>query len=200
MAVKIFVRIVWTIFGKKFNSSQMAFPWSFLAMFLKSQPIDINVIAHIEPPLCVKRLYKFSFESYGVFERTSICFKMTVENFVRMVLTVFEKSEKLDNWLFFGQFRLFLESQLYDINVIAHIGPPYKVKWLSKFSFESLRQFLEKKFNSSQLAFHWSFLAMFLKSQPIDVNVVEHIEPPHSVKRLYEFSFESYGVFERTSI
>ena len=69
---------------------------------------------------------------------------MTVEKFVRMVLTVFEKTEKINNWLFFGQFRLFLESQFYDINVIAHIGPPYKVKWLSKFSFESLRQFLKK--------------------------------------------------------
>ena len=51
---------------------------------------------------------------------------MTVENFVRMVLTVFEKIEKVNNWLFFGQFRLFLESQLYNINVIAHKGPPYK--------------------------------------------------------------------------
>ena len=60
-------------------------------MFLNSQPIDVKVIAHIEPPHSVKRLYKFSFESYGVFERTSICFKKTVENFVRMVLTVFEK-------------------------------------------------------------------------------------------------------------
>ena len=68
---------------------------------------------------------------------------MTVESFVRMVLTVFEKSEKVNNWLFFGQFRLFLESQLYDTNVIAHIGPPYKVKLLSKFSFEPLRQFLK---------------------------------------------------------
>ena len=54
------------------------------------------------------------------------------------------KIEKVNNWLFFGQFRLFLESQFYDIFVIAHIGPPYKVKWLSKFSFESLRQFLKK--------------------------------------------------------
>ena len=200
MAVEIFVRIVKRVFEKKIVSSQLAFPWSFLAMFLKSQPIDVNVIAHIEPPHSVKRLYKFSFESYGVFVRTSSCFKMTVENFVRMVLTVFEKNEKVNNWLFFGQFWLFLESQLYDINVIVHIGPPYNVKWLSNFSFESLRQFLEKNGNSSQLAFPWSFLAMFLKSQPIDVNVIAHIEPPQSVKRLYKFSFESYGVFERTSI
>ena len=125
---------------------------------------------------------------------------MTVENFVRMALTVFEKIEKFNNWLFFGQLRLFLESQLYDTNVIAHIGPPNKVKLLLKFSFESLRQLLKKFFNSSQLAFLWSFLALFPKSQPIDVNVIAHIEPPHSVKRLYKFSLESYGVFESTSI
>ena len=144
MGVEIFVRIVKTVFEKNCNSSQLTFLWSFLALFLKYQTIDLNVIAHIEPPCSVKRLYKFSFESYGVFERTSICFKMTVENFVRMVLTVFEKIEIVHNWLIFGQFRLFLESQLYDINVIAHRGPPYKVKWVSKFSFESLKQFLKK--------------------------------------------------------
>ena len=68
---------------------------------------------------------------------------MTVENFVRIVLTVFEKIEKLHNWLFFGQLWLFLESQLYDINVIAHIGSPESVKWLEKTSFESIRQFLK---------------------------------------------------------
>ena len=99
-------------------------------MFLKPQPYGLDVIAHIVPPHSVKRLYKFSFESYGVFERTSIRFKMTVESFVRIVFTVFEKIEKLHNWLFFGQFWLFLESQLYDIIVIAYIGPPYNVKWL----------------------------------------------------------------------
>ena len=53
---------------------------------------------------------------------------MTGENFVQTVTTVFEKIEKVHKWLFFCQFRLFLESQLYDINVIAHIGPPYNVK------------------------------------------------------------------------
>ena len=99
-------------------------------MFLKPQPYDLDDIAHIVLPQSVKRLLKFSFESYGVFERTSICFKMTVENFVRIVLTVFEKIKKVHNWLFFGQFRLFLDSQLYDNNVIAHIGPPYNLKWL----------------------------------------------------------------------
>ena len=97
MVVKIFVQIVTTVFEKKCNSSQLASPWSFLAMFLKSQPYDVNVTAHIEPPHSVKRLYKFSFESYEVFERTSICFKMTVENFVRIVVTVFENIEKVQN-------------------------------------------------------------------------------------------------------
>ena len=163
MAVEIFVRIVKTVFEKNCNSSQLAFQWSFLAMVLKSQPIDVNVIAHIEPPHIVKRLCKFSFESYGVFERTSICFKMSVESFVRLVLTVFEilkKIEKVNNWLFFGQFRLFLESQLYDINVIAHIGPPHSVKRLLKLSFESLRQFSKKNCNSSQLAVLWSISAV----------------------------------------
>ena len=91
---------------------------------------------------------------------------MSFENFVRIVSTVFDKIEKVHNWLFFGQFRLMLESQPHDINVIAHIGPPLSVKWLSKFPFESLRQFLKKNCNSSQLAVPWSISAMFLKSQP----------------------------------
>ena len=63
-------------------------------MFLKSQPYNVKVITHIEPRHSVKRLYKFSFQSYEVFERTSICFKMTVKNFVRIVVTVFEKMKK----------------------------------------------------------------------------------------------------------
>ena len=113
-------------------------------MFLKPQSYDVNVIAHIKPPHSIKKLYKFSFESYRVFERTSICFRMTVENFVRIVLTVFEKIEKVHNWLFSGHLRLFLESHLYNINVIAHIGPPESVKWLEKTSFESIQQFLKK--------------------------------------------------------
>ena len=69
---------------------------------------------------------------------------MAVENFVQVVTTVFEKIEKVQKWLFFGQFRRFLESQPYDNNVIAHIGPPLSEKGLSKISFESLRQFLKK--------------------------------------------------------
>ena len=49
---------------------------------------------------------------------------MAVELFVRIVSTVFDKIEKLDKWLFLGQFRLSLESQPYDVDLIAHIGPP----------------------------------------------------------------------------
>ena len=82
---------------------------------------------------------------------------MAGENCVQVVTTVFEKIEKFHNWLFFGQFRLFLESQLYDINVIAHIGPPYNLKWLSKFSFKSLRQFLKKIVT----VHNWMFLGQF---------------------------------------
>ena len=121
-------------------------------MNLKSQPYDVIVIAHIKPPHSVKKLYKISFESYGVSERTSICFKITVENFVRIVLTVFEKIEKVHNWLFFGQFWLFLESQLYDINIIADTGPPNNVKWLWEYSIESLRQFLKTKIKKYTIA------------------------------------------------
>ena len=69
---------------------------------------------------------------------------MTVENSVRIASTVFEKNEKIHKLLFFGQFRLLLESQLYDIKIIAHIGPPLSVKWLSQYLFESLRQLLKK--------------------------------------------------------
>ena len=53
---------------------------------------------------------------------------MTVENFVRMVWTVFAKIKKVKNWLFFGHFRVnfgyvFLTSQPYEFNKIAHKGP-----------------------------------------------------------------------------
>ena len=46
---------------------------------------------------------------------------MTVENFVRIVSTVFDKIEKVHKWLFLGQLWLFLESQPYDVDLIAHI-------------------------------------------------------------------------------
>ena len=82
---------------------------------------------------------------------------MTVENSVRIATTVFEKKEKVHKWLFFGQFRQFLESQPYDINVIAHTSPPLSVKWLSKISFESLRQFLK----NIVTVHNWLFLGQF---------------------------------------
>ena len=51
---------------------------------------------------------------------------MTVENFVRIVWTVFEKIKKIQKmtvfWPFLGVFWLFLTSQLYDFDAIAHIG------------------------------------------------------------------------------
>ena len=105
---------------------------------------------------------------------------MTVENFVRMVLNVFEKIEIVHNWLIFGQFRLFLESQPYDIDVIAHIGPPYNVKCLSKFSFESLRQFLEKIVT----VHHWPFFGRFWLcfSNPSQSMLMSlHTKNPHIV-------------------
>ena len=122
MGVENFGRIVMTVFEKKV--SQLAVSGSLLAMFLKPQPYGLDVIAHIVPPHSVKRLLKFSFESYGVFDRTSIWFRMKVKNSVRIASTVFEKNEKVHNRLFFGQCRLFVETQTYDISLIAHIGPP----------------------------------------------------------------------------
>ena len=82
---------------------------------------------------------------------------MTVERFVRIVSTVFDKFEQIHKWLFLGQFRLFLESQPYDISVIAHIGPSLSEKGLSKISFESLRQFLKK----IETVHNWLFLGPF---------------------------------------
>ena len=71
MAVENFGRIVTTVFEKKKKKSQLAVSWSILAMFLKPQPYGLAVIAHKVPPYSVKRLLKISFESYGVFNRTS---------------------------------------------------------------------------------------------------------------------------------
>ena len=76
MAVENFGRIGMTVFEKNEISSQLAVSWSLLAMFLKPQPYGLDVIAHIVPPHSVKRLLKVSFESYGVFDRTSIWFRM----------------------------------------------------------------------------------------------------------------------------
>ena len=53
---------------------------------------------------------------------------MTVEIFIRIVWTVFEKIEK---WRFFGHFWLilamFLTPHPYDFDVIAHIGFYYDI-------------------------------------------------------------------------
>ena len=123
MTVENFVRIVSTVFDK----IEKVIKWLFLGqfrLFLESQKHDVNNIAHIGSPHSVNRLLKFSFESYGVFERTSIWFRMTLEHFVRIVSTVFDKIEKVHKRLFLGQFRRFLESQPYDVDLLAHIGPP----------------------------------------------------------------------------
>ena len=48
---------------------------------------------------------------------------MAGESFVRVVTTIFEKFEKVHKCLFLGQCRLFLESQPYDVDFIANIGP-----------------------------------------------------------------------------
>ena len=52
---------------------------------------------------------------------------MSVENFVQIVWRVSEKIEKkVEKWLFFDPFELilamFLTSQSYDLDAIAHIG------------------------------------------------------------------------------
>ena len=66
----------------------MALSWSILAMFLKPQLYGLDVVAHIVPPHCVKRLLKFPFQSYGVFNRNSIWFRETVDNSVQIASTV----------------------------------------------------------------------------------------------------------------
>ena len=82
---------------------------------------------------------------------------MTVENSVRIASTVFEKNEKVHKRLFFGQFRLFLESQPYDINVIAHIGPPLSEKGLSK----NFVRIVTTVFEKNVTVHNWLFLSQF---------------------------------------
>ena len=58
---------------------------------------------------------------------TLIWCRITVENFVRIVWTVFEKIEKkIEKWLILAIFGLilamFLTSQPYDFDATAHIG------------------------------------------------------------------------------
>ena len=64
---------------------------------------------------------------------------MTVENFVRIVWTVFEKIEKkTKNDCFLAIFGLilamFLTSQPYDFDAFAHAGAPLGVERLCKIS------------------------------------------------------------------
>ena len=76
MTVENFVRIVWTVFEKIEKNRKTTFLAIFgliLAMFLTSQPYDFDATAH---------------------NRTLIWRRITVENFVRIVWTVFEKIEK----------------------------------------------------------------------------------------------------------
>ena len=94
--------------------------------------------------------------------------------------TVFDKFAKFHKWLFLGQFRLFLESQPYDVDLIALIGPPHSVKWLEKVSFESLRQFLKKLKKKHNWPLFGQF-RLFLESQLNDINVIAHIGPPYNV-------------------
>ena len=51
----------------------------------------------------VSRIPAMRFWSHCTY-RTLIWCRITVENFVRIVWTVFEKSKKVEKWLFFGQF------------------------------------------------------------------------------------------------
>ena len=62
---------------------------------------------------------------------------MTVENFVRIVWTVFEKIEKSRKMSFLAIFRLilamFLTSQSYDFDAFAHVEAPLGVESLQNF-------------------------------------------------------------------
>ena len=75
---------------------------------------DIHEIAQIKPLYGVERLHK------SVFKSSSVSFE-SYEQFMR-------KSKKVQKWPFFGNFGLilamFLISQLYDFEAIAHAGAP----------------------------------------------------------------------------
>ena len=60
MTVEKFVRIVTTVFEKiELKNSKLTFPWSILAIFLKSQSYIFDVIAHTGPPYSVKKAVEF---------------------------------------------------------------------------------------------------------------------------------------------
>ena len=86
--------------------------------------------------------------------RTIIWCRMTVENFVQIVWTVFEKIEKKSkNDCFLAIFGLilamFLTSQPYDFDGFAQAGALLGVEWLCKISWKSYGQFLRN------LKFSW---------------------------------------------
>ena len=53
---------------------------------------------------------------------------MTVENFVRIVWTVFEKIEKSRKWLFGIILAMFLKFQSYDFDAFEYTGAPLGVE------------------------------------------------------------------------
>ena len=69
---------------------------------------------------------------------------MIVKNFVWIVRTVFETIEKFKNGHFWANFDwLFLRSQSYDFDVIAHTGAPFGVEWLQNFIKNHMDSFRE---------------------------------------------------------
>ena len=74
---------------------------------------------------------------------------MTVENFVRIVWTVFEKIEKKsknDGFLaIFGLIlAMFLTFQSYNFDAFEHAGAPLGVEWLCKILWKSYGTVFEK--------------------------------------------------------
>ena len=82
---------------------------------------------------------------------------MTVENFVQIVWTVFEKIEKSRKMAVFGLIMIifglilamFLTFQSYDFDAFEHTGAPLGVEWLCKILWKSYGQFLRN------LKFSW---------------------------------------------
>ena len=114
MAAENFVRIVWS-----FRENQKM---SFLAIF--------GLI------LAVSHIPAIRFWCHCTY-RTLIWCRMTVENFVRIVWTVFEKIEKSRKMAVFGHFWLFLTFQSYDFDAFEHAGAPLGVEWLCKILWKS---------------------------------------------------------------
>ena len=86
ISVENFVRIVWTIFDK----SEKVEKWLFFGHFWA----NFGYVSHIPA------IRFWCHCTYG----TLIWCRISVENFVRIVWTIFDKSEKVEKWLFFGHF------------------------------------------------------------------------------------------------